>query len=195
MTDARMEPGAAEGSVAPAEWRTAQHRVRNDLQSLGALWRLAERRVPSDAMVTEFPSWLSALAAVYDSLPLGSKRDRVAVGDLVKALRARAEPGSRVTVVTTSAPTLPAQMAVVGALAINALLSYSASSVAPGASVAVVVTGDENVARVEATFRASCEKIPWPPLGLSIAAESAGAQSAMGADGDQTVVVLVMPCR
>lgn len=193
-TATQIAAAAAPGAPPLADLRAVQHRVRNDLQTVGALWRLARRRSTPDELVDEFPSWLSALAAVYDSVPLTEAADRVPVAALVAALKSRFSQTVPIEAEFTGESCMPSQMAIVGAVAIMALISFSATSAAPDTSVKVRVSGGDNVTRVEAVFTGSSNCAPWPPLGLAVAAEAAGAQFAMGADGDLTVAVVVMPC-
>ncbi|HEY3411794.1 MAG TPA: histidine kinase dimerization/phosphoacceptor domain -containing protein [Armatimonadota bacterium] len=175
------------------EWRAAQHRVRNDLQTIGALWRIARRRATSDELAEAFPSWLNALAAIYDSLPLWQSDERVAIGDLLAALRSRCDFGAQFEFELIGETCVPAQMAVAGALAVSDLLSFSAASSEPGSIIKVTTTSDNDVTRIETAFVSRPTPADWPPLGLAVAAEAVGAQYASHPDGDQAGAVLVMP--
>lgn len=141
-----------------------------------------------------FPSWLNALAAVYDCVPLTEASDRVPLGELIGALKGRCAGVEFVEVVCVGESCLPSQMAMIGAVAIVGLLGYVAADAAPGTPVKVRVSAGDDVTRVEAEYTGSGAHLHWPPLGLAVAAEAAGAQFATGPDGDQTVAVLVIPC-
>jgi hypothetical protein len=178
----------------PPEWRAVQHRVRNDLQTLAALWRLARRRATNDELVEAFPSWLNSLAAVYDSVPLWQRNERIPMDHLVAAIRARCDFGARFNVESVGESRLPAQMAVVSALGVEGLLGYAATAAEPGKPIKVVISGEKDVTRIEAVFASAAKSVPWPPLGVSLAADAAGASYATGPDGDDMVAVLVIPC-
>jgi hypothetical protein len=170
--------------------------VRNDLQTLASLLRLSRRRATAEALLDEFPGWLNAVAAVYDAHPLWSQDERVRVDGIVQALKARRDLPIRIHAEEDAPPTVPAASCVAVALSTLALLAFCAEAAAPGSYVQVYLRGDEESCRIEAVFTArDAEPAGWPPFGLAMGVEAMDAQSAMGRDGDDTVAVLVVPCR
>jgi hypothetical protein len=178
----------------PADLRAVQHRVRNDLQTVGALWRLARRRSTPEELVEEFPSWLAALAAVYDAVPLTHAHNVIPFRAITCAIRGRCLPSAPIKMDYAGDPCLPGQMGIVGALAITAFLSHSVRCAVPGTTICVRVEAGERCTRMESVFTATEEPLPAPPLGLSVAADAAGARFGIGREGDQTMAVLVIPC-
>lgn len=193
--DVTGKPGVAASAGAPNEMRFIQHRVRNDLQTLGALWRVAGRRASPEMLVAEFPSWLDALAAVYDSVPLWAPDDRVMMDELLSAIKSRCDIGAPFEVKDEVPSCLPTQMAIVGALALIGLLTWCAQSAAANETIRVRVHGDEVETRVDAVFHPGPQTAKWPPLGLALAAEAAGAEYAIRSEGGEMIALLVMPCR
>jgi hypothetical protein len=193
--DAIANPERCASPSAPNEMRAVQHRVRNDFQTLGALWRVAGRRASAETLVSEFPSWLDALAAVYDSVPLWVPDDRVMIGELLSAIRSRCDIGAPFEVKDEVPSCLPTQMAIVGVLALVGILKWCAQSASANETIRVRVYGDEGETRVDAVFRRGLQAAEWPPLGLSLAAEAAGAEFAFRLEGPETTATLVIPCR
>ncbi len=182
------------GQTPAPEWRMAQHRIRNDLQTLAALLRLSRRRAPDSVLLDEYPEWLNALAALYDALPLWDAREEVPLQAVASALRQRCRFSKQVALGESSPVTVSAASALAAALGILGLLHFSCRNALPGSTVTMDVSTDEDAARLEATFGASGSSLQgWPPLSLSLAAEAMDARIAIGHDADSTMAFMVIP--
>lgn len=182
------------GQTPTPEWRLAQHRIRNDLQTLAALLRLSRRRAPDNVLLDEYPEWLNAMAALYDALPLWDAREEVSLHAVAAALRQRCQFSKQVTLVESSPVLVSSASALAAALGILGLIHFSCRNARAGSTVTVGVSADEGAARVEATFQAAGTSLTgWPPLSLSLAVEAMDGRIATSHDADNTVAAMFIP--
>ena len=178
------------------EWRAAQHRIRNDLQTLAALLRLSRRRAPDSALVEQYPDWLSVLAALYDALPLWEGSEEIALEGIARALLARGRFASPLFLEGGEDATIAVQSALAAALCLHGLFTFSCRSAAPGGTVRVSLTADLEALRAETAFPSSGgAPAGWPPLSLSLASEALDGRYSVDTAGEETVAVLLIPRR
>ncbi len=184
------------GQQPSPEWRAAQHRIRNDLQTLSSLLRLSRRRAPDAQIIEQYPDWLSALAALYDAVPLWDDRTLVSLEAITKALLARGNYVPAVRVEGDDQATVAVQSALAAALCLQGLLAFSCRSAASGGTVRVSIGADADSVRVEAVVAPdSADLAGWPPLSLALAAEALDGRYTLDRIGGDSVAVLLIPRR
>lgn len=186
-------PDLHEQSSRP-EWRSAQHRLRNDFQTLSALVNLSRRRISDTALIDLMPQWLGVLAALYDVHPPWSERATVSLHSIATALCGRCPLPTAVTITGDTACGVRACSAFAAAVGAFGLLVFSCRNAAPESTVSVGVRSVEDAARLAATFRhADAALRGWPPVSLSLAADAMNGRIAAEQTADNTVATLVIP--
>lgn len=186
--DLQQQPGP--------EWRAAQHRIRNDLQTLSSMLRLSRRRAPNAEIIAQFPEWLNALAALYDAVPLWDDRKAVSIAAITRALLARGHYAPPVHAEGGEDAPVLVQSALATALCLQGLLTFGCRNAAPGGTVRVNLSADAETVRAEAVYVPVAEApTGWPPLNLALAAEALDGRYALGADGEDAVAALLIPRR
>lgn len=176
--------------------RAAQHRIRNDLQTIFSLIRLSERRLGPNSLGTEeILHWLNAFASVYDALPIWDQNRSVSVRQLMLSVRERIPMGD-VMVTEDSGAEVPGASGVAMTLAVSGLLLYARSNAQENSTLKVRVVSPNRQIRVE------CEFLPNPsccdndlPFTLRIPVEALRGTCELADSPDGKVVSLVVPCR
>jgi hypothetical protein len=173
--------------------REAQHRVRNDLQTVFSILRLVERRLGDKGIgVADVATWLNCLASVYDALPIWDQDGRLPVRVLLSVLRDRLG-GPPLTIAEDDHSAIPGASGVAFAMALSCVLRCVALSGgvadvairASGGRLRVSVsTGEQRVALEE------CQTVT-----CRAALDALGGTLSQAREGNRTALVLEAPCR
>lgn len=165
--------------------RAMRHRLRNDLQTLSSLARLAGRRAPAEETAAAFPAWLDALAAIYD-IPAAGADSAVPLRPVVEGLARRAGGPVRVEGESTiSAAALPA--VAVGACGV---LAFARNAGGPNGDIHLVINGGIRATVPVASGVPNTEC----PLSLDIAAEALRGRVESFWSGSQLTITFTYPC-
>lgn len=176
--------------------RAAQHRIRNDLQTIFSLIRLSERRLGPHALGTEeILHWLNAFASVYDALPIWDQNRSVSVRQLMLSVRERIPMGD-VMVTEDNGAEVPGASGVAMTLAVSGLLLYARANARENSTLRVRVLSPDQQIRVECEFlpNQSC-CVNDLPFTLRIPVEALRGTCELVDAADGKVAFLVVPCR
>lgn len=165
--------------------RAMRHRLRNDLQTLASLCRLAQRRAPAEALAEAFPQWLDILAALSD-IPLS--HDEFAIAPLREAAELFARRSSGPAHVTGEAD-VPVASLLALSLAMDGLLAFARNAAGPEADITLDLADG-----LCAIFEAANEAPADMPLSLLLAADGLRGKIAISHSGPQMTISLRFPC-
>jgi len=188
-------PASPEPFRDEARLRSAQHRVRNDLQTLFNLLLIAEKRMGvAELPIEEFRRWITGLSAAHDAMPLW-KDDRPRLQDLLAALRARVSAGN--VVITEGGDLTVRETSAVGiALAVSAILDDYRERTAPDDPITCRITESNGNIHLEITRRSQTGPSPaWPPFSVVVAMEALRGTCEQYHHDGQLRTILIVPCR
>lgn len=165
--------------------RDMRHRLRNDLQTLSSLCRLAARRVPAGELVAVFPQWLDTLAVLQDLPAPGADGGDVPLRPVAEALARRMESAARIA----GEGVAPAGAVVAVALGIAGLLAFARNAAGPSGDIRLELTDGPR-----AVFTPQAALPDEPPLSLRLAAEALDGAVRVTRSGRETIIALTYPC-
>lgn len=173
--------------------REAQHRVRNDLQTVFSILRLVERRVGDRGIpVGDVVTWLNCIASVYDALPIGEQDRRLPVRVLISVLRDRLG-GPPLQVSEDDGSTASRTCGVALAMALASMLRRARLS--GGAADVAIRTANGRLRVSIATREAQAPREEWRNVDCLAALEALGGVLEAVSKEGRVELVLEVPCR
>jgi hypothetical protein len=188
-------PASSEPFHDEARLRSAQHRVRNDLQTLFNLLLIAEKRMGvAELPIGEFRRWITGLSAAHDAMPVW-KDDRPRLQDLIAALRSRVDAGN--VVITEGGELTVRETSAVGiALAVSAILDDYRERTTPDDPIICCITAENANLHLQITRRSQSGPSPaWPPFSVVVAMEALRGTCEQYHQDGQLRTILIIPCR